>query len=441
MKPFAYQPAIENPSETWMKMLRHLKDGVITYDEEGQIESVNSQVARLFAYEPNELLGQNLQLLLPAYSQSEGHENGARECLTKNNERGCQWQGRRKDDSRFLLQWISHRIPWNGHSIFLGIVISLEEPSSFGSSANGQLSNRQELSLVEELLRTQEMLQKEKRERRQAEDVIRQQQLQLEGLLDAQRHLNELKSKFITMASHQFRTPLSTIQSSADLIRRYAKPGQLAQREKHAIRINQAVVQLSGILQDFFVVNRLDDGKIALQFSEFAFTELLEEIRQESQGLLKEGQSIAGRDETAGTRLWMDRLVLKNVLLNLLSNAIKYSDKQQAIACRAWIEKPWLCIEVRDEGIGIPSGDLPRIFDRFYRGSNIENSQGTGLGLHIVQQYVEMLKGRISFESELGKGSAFKLQFKLISLYILLHTVQSKACALAVFYVGPSVKS
>lgn len=227
--------------------------------------------------------------------------------------------------------------------------------------------------------------------------------------LEKEKELSELKSRFVSMASHEFRTPLSTILSSSNLISKYQKEEQLEKREKHIKRIQSNVRSLTGILNDFLSISKLEEGKLAFHPSEVDLHRLLEELTEEMQEIARPGQHIEleCRNDIA---INTDKEQLKNILINLISNAIKYSDEGNVIEIRCSSDKESVTIEVEDHGIGIPEKEQEKMFERFFRANNATNIQGTGLGLYIVRRYTEQLGGSISFRSEYEKGSTFTLR-------------------------------
>lgn len=228
--------------------------------------------------------------------------------------------------------------------------------------------------------------------------------------LEKEKQLNELKSRFVSMASHEFRTPLSTILSSISLIGKYANDAS-EKREKHIARIKSAISNMTNILNDFLSIGKLEEGKIAYQGEWIILQELLKHVCEEMEGTLKNGQKIncKGGDIEA----YIDPKLMKNVFINLLSNASKYSGENQPIDVTAKTKGKSLIIEFADRGLGIPEEEQPSIFTRFYRAANATNIQGTGLGLHIVRKYVELMKGKITFESTVNKGTTFKLNIPI----------------------------
>ncbi len=234
----------------------------------------------------------------------------------------------------------------------------------------------------------------------------------LREALKKERELGELKSRFVSMASHEFRTPLSTILSSASLAVQYTQAEQQDKREKHFNKIKSAVTTLTGILNDFLSLSRLEEGRVEVHYSDLDFGVFCIEMAEEMNPLLKPNQHIFIRHAHAPVVFRTDKNLLKLIFLNLLSNASKYSSEGAEIHCVLQMKDEMLNIDIIDEGIGIPDSDKPYMFERFFRASNAINIKGTGLGLNIVKRYVELLNGAISFTSELGKGSIFSVQLK-----------------------------
>jgi signal transduction histidine kinase/DNA-binding NarL/FixJ family response regulator len=239
--------------------------------------------------------------------------------------------------------------------------------------------------------------------------------------LDKERVLNELKSRFVSMASHEFRTPLGTILSSVSLIGKYNGQNDEDKRYKHIQRIKASVVNLTAILNDFLSLSKLEEGKVSYNAVPVSLTELCEEIKEEMQVIAKEGQDIICIHNGHSEIIELDKQILKNILINLVSNAIKYSDEHKPIQVRTEQADDTIRIKVTDEGIGIPKEDQQHIFDTFFRATNAMNIQGTGLGLNIVKKYTDMLGGQINFESQPGKGTTFTLTLNLNHEKALTH--------------------
>jgi len=261
---------------------------------------------------------------------------------------------------------------------------------------------------VNQLLNINKQLEFEIQERKAAETALRKSEAELRKAFEREKELSELKSRFVSMASHEFRTPLSTILSSADIIEAYTKTDQQQRREKHTNRIKSAVANLTGILNDFLSLSRLEEGKIEHQPTEFELSHFCKDIIDELQGLLKPGQEIRLQGIEEEQYVYLDKKFFKNILFNLLSNAIKYSEPEDPIDLVFDLDGENLRLMVRDYGIGIPEEEQEHLFTRFFRAHNVENIQGTGLGLNIVKKYIELMNGSISFESKVGKGTTFQ---------------------------------
>jgi PAS domain S-box-containing protein len=267
---------------------------------------------------------------------------------------------------------------------------------------------------VNQLLKINKKLEVEIQERKAVETALRHSESELRKAYEIEKELSTLKSRFVSMASHEFRTPLSTILSSADLIEAYTSELQHEKRLKHTARIKSAVSNLTNILNDFLSLSKLEEGKVQTQYSEFNLFHFCEEVMDEMHSLLKPGQELRHMSNVGSeTTIFMDDRLLKNILFNLVSNAIKYSEPGKPIDCELRVEQENLYITIRDQGIGIPDEDQRHLFSRFFRAHNVENIQGTGLGLHIVKRYIDLLKGHINFSSKLGEGSSFFIEIPL----------------------------
>lgn len=261
-------------------------------------------------------------------------------------------------------------------------------------------------SVITKLEATNSELAIEIKERKQAELLLEKNKEELRMALEKEKDLSELKSRFVTMASHEFRTPLSTILSSASLIGRYQDPESSDKRIKHIDRIKSSVNNLTSILNDFLSLGKLEEGKVTTAPVLFDVKEFASELVNEMKEMARPGQQISYTHEGT-TAAEIDKNLTRNICLNLISNAIKYSDDGKTIRFTTSIENNRLTIIVADEGMGIPKEDQQHLFERFFRANNVSNIQGTGLGLNIVKKYVDLLHGHIEFTSEHGKGTTF----------------------------------
>jgi PAS domain S-box-containing protein len=228
--------------------------------------------------------------------------------------------------------------------------------------------------------------------------------------LEKERQLNELKTRFVSMASHEFRTPLSTILSSATLAEKYDNKEQQYKRVRHLDRIKSSVKNLTSILNDFLSIDKLEDGKVEMSESEFNLSNLIKEAIEEMEPYLKKDQFITFKTEVNDSlEVLTDRNVVKNIIINLFSNASKYSNEGKEILIHLNLSQTGIKIDIIDEGIGIPKEEQSQLFSRFFRARNVMNIEGTGLGLNIVKKYLSLVDGDISFKSKEHNGTMFSI--------------------------------
>jgi len=237
-----------------------------------------------------------------------------------------------------------------------------------------------------------------------------------EGILDSlkkEQYLNELKSRFVSMASHEFLTPLTSIMNSTTLLSKYigGSTNEIKQ-QRNIDRIKSSVIHLTTILNDFLSLDMLEEGKVEFHCSKFNLPHYSHDIINDVKNLLKEGQNI-DYEHTGEDLVYLDENMLKNIFYNLLSNAIKYSNENDSISIKTIVKDNKLTLIIEDTGIGIPKEEQKQLFERFFRANNVENIQGTGLGLNIVNKYVKIAGGTITFKSESNKGTMFKVKLPI----------------------------
>lgn len=235
--------------------------------------------------------------------------------------------------------------------------------------------------------------------------------LELTESLSREKELNEIQSSFVSTASHEFRTPLSTILSSLFLIELYTEAHQQEKRVVHINRIASSVKNLNDILNDFLTLEQLRKGAVIVENVPFNLHDFLGLIVDEMGVFLSKKNQQIKYDHTGDPMIEQSVKVLKNLLLNLLSNASKYSAEGKEILLTSTVFNNKVAISVTDQGIGIPEEDQGKLFKEFFRAKNAENIQGTGLGLSIVKRYVELLKGNIFLKSRVNEGTTFTVEF------------------------------
>lgn len=239
---------------------------------------------------------------------------------------------------------------------------------------------------------------------RKSLDDLKRSDRELKAALEKEIHLNSLKSRFVSMASHEFRTPLSTMLSSTFLLEKYTTTEEQAYRMKHSGKIKESILHMNALLEDFLSVGKLDEGKTSVALSDFDLQEIVNEAIEEVEPFRRKGQIIYYASNDVGN-IHSDKRLVRNILLNVITNACKFSKENDRIWIETTIKEKEIHITARDEGIGISKEDQKYLFGTFFRGRNAQNIQGTGLGLHIIKRYVELLNGKVNIQSEIDKGT------------------------------------
>lgn len=397
-------------------------DGIITIDERGIIETINPAAADLFAYSPSQVVGQKINVLMPApYRQDHDqymddyHRTGQAKIIGI----GREVEGLRSDGTVFPFRLAVSEMQIDEKRMYTGIVHDLSDIKAaerriieLNRALEEKVVQRTEdlANAVDQLLSTNQLLKQEIEERQTIENQLRENEVELQEALTKEKELGALKSRFVSMASHEFRTPLSTILSSVELVEMYQNTEQHPKRLKHINRIKAAVGNLNDILNDFLSLSKLEEGRLQATFEMVDLSAFLEELKDSVGVLIKNGQALDFTAVPADWTIHTDPKFLRNVLLNLLSNASKYSGESETVHLRIHRTEEAYHFAVEDHGMGIPVEDQKHLFTRFFRAHNVENIKGTGLGLHIVQRYLDLLQGTIEFTSELGEGSVFRIQ-------------------------------
>lgn len=392
--------------------------GILVINEKGEIILANNFLLSQFGYSsPQELIGQKVDALIPSryhhkHDQHLAHYNQKPERRPMGI--GKDLFGIKKDGTEFPVEIsLSHYGDDEG-SFAIAFISDITKRKEIEGAVLQQKEQLADINLkIEEL--NNDLEQKVELRTEQLQETLIQLQNSKEELtkaLSKEKELSDLKSRFVSMASHEFRTPLSTILSSASLVAKYTETAQQENRDKHIQRIKTSVNNLTDLLNEFLSIGKIEDGKIIAHYAEFNLKEMLTVVCAEMQSLVKPGQKII-YTHTGQAIVNLDPSLLRNIFLNLLSNAIKFSPEKGLINIRTAAEGKELTITVKDSGIGISKEDQEHLFERFFRGTNASNIQGTGLGLHIVSKYIELMDGQISYNSELEKGTEFIIKFTM----------------------------
>jgi signal transduction histidine kinase len=207
------------------------------------------------------------------------------------------------------------------------------------------------------------------------------------------------------MTSHEFRTPLATIQSSAELLERYSHKWTVDKRAEHLRRIQTATRNMTALLEDVLLVGKAEAGKLEFAPAPLNLEKFCRDMIEELQLGLGAKHSLVLTIEGDGTAAYLDEKLLRHILSNLLSNAIKYSLPGSEVSLGLTCQAGQASLVIRDQGIGIPPADRARLFEAFHRADNVKNIPGTGLGLAIVKNSVDVHGGTLEVYSQLGVGT------------------------------------
>lgn len=415
MKPYMEKFLLKE-SEKFAAVFQNASLGILLINKTGSIELANDFSLAIFGYSKEEVVGQKLEMLIPERYRTK-HRVERKQFTSNPSTRpmgmGRDLYGLKKDGTEIPLE-----ISLSSYS---------EDDEVFSIAFISDISARKE---VEEKLKLQRLALADMNDRMEAQndelekkvnertfklqDALRKLEISKDELfkaLNKEKDLGELKSAFVSMASHEFRTPLSTILSSASLLSKYTLTDEQPNRDKHVQRIKSAVTNLNNILNEFLSLGKIEDGKITAHFTLFNVHDLTQQLVSEMNDILKQGQKII-YSHKGNEVIRLDEVLYKNILINLISNAVKFSSEGKSILIHSGVSAKKIIFTIKDEGMGISPQDQAHLFEIFFRAKNAANIPGTGLGLHIVGKYVEMMKGHISFKSELEKGTEIKITFK-----------------------------
>lgn len=379
-------------------------DGIVTIDGNGIIESINPAACKLFLYEPDDVIGKNVSMLMPQPYRSQHDEYIHRYQQTHVPHIigiGREVTGLRKDGTIFPFRLAVSDVPFTARKIYAGFIHDLSREKE----AEDKL--KEYAAHLEDLVETRTHALKE------TVQALQQAKEEVSFSLEKEKELGQLKSRFVSMASHEFRTPLSAVQLSASLIEKYAQPFENDNIRKHVAKIKNAIGNLTTILNDFLSLEKLEAGKVEADFTAFDLVKLAEEITEELQMVAKQNQNIIYQHTGTSSTVVLDPNLLKNCVINLISNAIKYSGENTFIEFNTEITGQQCIITVKDNGIGIPESDQKHLFEAFFRAHNTGNIPGTGLGLNIVARYARLMNGHIEFSSSINQGTSFTITFPI----------------------------
>ncbi|MCB4798709.1 PAS domain-containing sensor histidine kinase [Neotamlana laminarinivorans] len=401
-----------NNNDVFNVLFDAVSEGVIVVNEQQKIVATNASAENMFGYSKHELLNQDLLVLIPKdyhHSHSDNVENFMAHKERRQMGHGRDLYGICKNGNAIPVEAGLNPLEIEGESYVMAIVIDIS------------VRKKQE----EELLRLNNKLEEEVKQRtkelrytvdsltivnKELDEEIKK-RIEAQGktvkALKKEKELNELKTKFLSLVSHEFKTPLSGILTSAMLLGKYKLSEQQEKRDKHIKTITDKVHYLNNILNDFLSVEKLESGKIKYNYSNFNVSKIVNEVIYNANMLLKEGQVINYPENIDECSMFQDEKTVELALSNLVNNAVKYSSENTIIDINIQQNDTTTTFIVKDNGIGIPKTEQKNIFNRYFRAENALLTQGTGIGLNIVKSHIENLGGSISFTSEENKGSEF----------------------------------
>lgn len=380
--------------------------GIIVTNSRFEIILSNHFADTLFGYGTSELMGENISLLIPNHLKDRHHghlENiGPEKPISRPMGIGLDLKAKRKDGSLFPIEIsLSHfKASDSMHYIAFVSDVTLKRKVEMELILKNQQINQLNETLEQEVAARTQALQN-------TLDKLEVNAKELEISLEKEKVLGDLKTRFVSMASHEFRTPLTSILGSATLIEKYAKAEDQPKREQHINRIKSSVSHLTEILEEFLSVGKLEDGKLELHPSEFSVRDFLLDIISDFSTYQRTIRLELEGDYTCV----QDASILRKVIFNGLSNALKFSQKE--VVLRVIPQKESITLAIIDQGIGISEEDQKHLFERFFRGGNATVIQGTGLGLHLIDRYIRLLGGKVEIKSELNKGTELYIQLPL----------------------------
>ncbi len=380
-------------------LFQHATEGILVVNDKGEITRVNPSLERLFGYDKGELIGKKIEVLIPK-RLTERHTSHREKYGQKPHARsmgaGMDLHGLRKDGTEIPVEISFSPFSTKDGKFVIAFIVDItvrkqaeEKLKNYSTELEKQVKSR--TLILEEAI---EELEKTKKD--------------LHNALDKEKELNELKSRFVSMASHEFRTPLTTMMSSLSLVNKYADQNDIENRTKHVSKIKISINNLTDILNDFLSVSKLEEGRIENLPEQLNLKMFITEIIDEMQSMATNGQKII-LEYSGNEAATFDKKLLKNILFNLISNAIKFSPENGSIEVTSQVSDFSVKISIKDNGIGISKEDQKHLFERFFRGHNATHIQGTGLGLNIVTKYIELMNGSLNFESEENKGTKFNI--------------------------------
>ncbi|MHB8906256.1 MAG: PAS domain-containing sensor histidine kinase [Melioribacteraceae bacterium] len=385
--------------------VRSTSDCISLTDINNNILFVNESFLKTYGYEEKELIGQNIALVNASNNQETTLEIIRNATLQKG------WFGellnRKKSGTVFPISLSTSSVLNDKGEPYalIGITRDITDYKKAEEELHKYRNHLEDLveTRTKELDRTNKKLQIEIEKEKEIE-------MMLQYSLEKEKELNELKTRFISIASHEFRTPLTSILSSAELLKRYGKKWSEDKFNEHAEKIMSSIEYLTDLLDDVLTISRSESGKIVFNPLKIDLHLFCWDIIEELKFNEDKNHKLIFKYTADQEIFELDPKLIRFILTNLLSNAFKYSPKGSKVEFLVFSTRDSVVMNVKDEGIGIPEEDRTHLFEPFYRTKNVGEIEGTGLGLSIVKRAVDLHNGAISYHSEIGKGTTFNIK-------------------------------
>ena len=411
--------ALSQSQDIFNVLFEAFPESVLIVDENQKIVAANSSAEKIFGYKKGKLKDQFLNILIPERYQTT-HKSHFNYFMAKDNKimnaDGLYLFGLKKNKKEFPVEIGLNPFILYDKKYLMALVIDMtirRETEIKINSINVELEEKIEDKTIElnnTISKLKELnlnYEKELKRRIEIENKMK-------NALKKERELNELKTKFLSLVSHEFKTPLSGILTSVILLEKYQLSEQQEKRNKHLKTITKKVHYLNKVLNDFASLEKLDSSNESYKFTIFNLSKIINEVVYNANMILKSGQHINVLQNTSDFVLHQDEKILELVLNNIIYNAIRYSPENTEINLDISKKGKNLIIEISDHGIGIPKNDQKFIFNRYFRAENVLNIPGTGIGLNIIKTHLKNMGGTIDFKSQENKGSTFFVELPII---------------------------
>lgn len=408
---FRVEKQIRDSEERYRGLTETASDAIISINNKGDIISWNKSAEKVFGYKSEEVKGKSIQLIMPQ-NYKFSHEKGLTELSSGKESKvignTIKIEAVRKDAKIIPIELSISKWESADSVFYTAIIRDITE----------RVKIEQELSVYRDHL--EELVKTRTKELDNANKLLRieiqkekETELMIQRSLEREKDVNELKTRFISTVSHEFRTPLAAIQLSSGLLQRYAIKWPPEKLQEHYNRIDKSIENLTKLLDSVLTLSRADSGKIQFVPKNINLEKLCETIIGETDTYKMSWHQFVFTFTPKQTTFYCDPNLIRFIISNLLINAFKYTREGGEISLLVTTVRNKLYFTVKDSGIGILPEDIPYLFEPFYRGSNITDISGSGLGLSIVSKSVEMQKGKIEVSSTKKEGTIFKVMIPI----------------------------